>query len=70
LRRGAIGNLYGLHEMDSDFRTVDGIVRSFRSEDQDLDTGEHLGKTAITHVELNPPLDASFFAMPRKGDCR
>lgn len=51
----------------SDFRTVAGTVHSFQSEDRDIDTGELLGQTAITHVGINPPLDASFFAMPREG---
>ncbi len=48
----------------SDFRTIDGVVRSFRSVDWDLNTGEQVQVIEIRRVELNPSLDVSIFALP------
>jgi hypothetical protein len=45
----------------SDFRMQDGVLRSFRSEKFDLDTGEKVQTTVIRSIETNPVLDPKIF---------
>lgn len=48
----------------SDFRKVNGVVRSFKSTTVDLDTGAVLSTDTILEVETNPKLDDSQFQRP------
>jgi hypothetical protein len=53
-----------IESRSSDFRTIDGIVRSFQSADWDLNTGERVQVIELMRVEVNPSLDVSIFSMP------
>ena len=53
-----------IESRSSDFRPVDGIVRSFVSTDWDLRTGERLQTVEVRSVKLNPSLDHEIFRMP------
>jgi len=44
-----------------DFRMQDGVLRSFRSEKYDLNTGEKVQTTVIQSIETNPVLDPKQF---------
>jgi hypothetical protein len=57
-----------IESRSSDFRAIDGIVRSFRSADWDLRTGERLQSVEISTIDLNPDLDPAIFAMPAPED--
>jgi hypothetical protein len=48
----------------SDFRTIDGIVRPFRSVSVDLGTGEEVQTIEVRRVIVNPAVDPSIFASP------
>jgi hypothetical protein len=45
----------------SDFRMQDGVLRSFRSEKFDLNSGEKVQTTVIQSIETNPKLDPKIF---------
>jgi hypothetical protein len=45
----------------SDFRMQDGVLRSFRSEKYDLNTGQIVQTTIIQSIETNPKLDPKMF---------
>jgi hypothetical protein len=45
----------------SDYRMQDGVLRSFRSEKYDLNTGEKVQTTVIKSIETNPVLDPKMF---------
>ena len=49
----------------SDFREVDGMVWSFRSDKRDLNTDEIIQTTQLERVAINPAIKADFFEMPR-----
>jgi hypothetical protein len=48
----------------SDFRTVGGVVRPFRSVRTNLDNGKVLQTETIQKVETNPDLSPTFFTKP------
>ena len=45
----------------SDFRMVDGVMRSFSSSHVDLKTGAVLQTSTIKEIKTNPPVDDSIF---------
>ncbi len=45
----------------SDFREQDGILRSFRSDDYDLKTGENIQTTIVESFKTNPDIDPKIF---------
>ena len=53
-----------IESVDSDFRKVAGTVRSFKSTDRDLNTGEIIQTTAIKEIKINPDLQDSLFRKP------
>ena len=50
--------------VNSDFRKVDGTIRSFKSVQKDLKTGKTLQTTTVKSIKLNPVLDEKLFQMP------
>jgi hypothetical protein len=50
---------------NSDFRKVDGFVRSFQSVKTDLKSGKVLQKTIVKSIKFNPVLDPALFQMPQ-----
>ncbi len=49
----------------SDYRRVDGLMRAFRSEEWDLETGERMQAIEVQRIEHNPKLDEAIFERPR-----
>jgi len=50
--------------INSDFRTVDGVVYAFHTEKRDMDTGEMTQTTQIEKIILNGEIDQSIFKKP------
>jgi hypothetical protein len=48
----------------SDYRPIDGVMRSFHSEQHDLATGKWLQTTELLSVRTLPALDEALFALP------
>lgn len=53
-----------IESKNSDFRKVEGTLRSFKSEDKDLKTGGIIQTTTVKEVKINPPLQDSIFRKP------
>ncbi|MHA6289345.1 hypothetical protein [Maricaulis sp. CAU 1757] len=54
-----------LHETrQSDFREIDGVVKSFLQETVDLRSGQTVQTIRIRQIELNPHIEAGFFDPP------
>ena len=49
----------------SDFRKSDGLLRSFKSVQVDLESGEVMQTTTVKQITTNPPLDDSLFQAER-----
>lgn len=52
----------------SDFRKVDGVVFSFKSETYSEDAGQALQTTNANKIVVNPEFDAKIFARPEDGE--
>jgi hypothetical protein len=48
----------------SDYRRVDGVLRSFLSTNTDLATGAWQATNTVTAIRVGQPLDPSIFQMP------
>lgn len=48
----------------SDYRPVDGLRRSWASENRDLNAGKALATQQVTAIRLDPPIPDSYFEMP------
>ena len=48
----------------TDFRSVDGVLRSFKSVEVDLESAAVVQTTAVKEVVTNPSLESSVFQRP------
>jgi hypothetical protein len=51
----------------TDYRSVDGTVRSYQSSQWDLSAGKQLQTTTINYVKINPEIDPKVFERPKTG---
>jgi hypothetical protein len=53
-----------LETRHSDFRTVGGVVKAYKTENVDLATGQVVGTTTVTAVRVNPGFEPGLFGPP------